>query len=236
MTRGGAMKIEDLMTRGVVSTTPETSLKEVARMLVEHRISGLPVCDGHGVVVGVVSEADILVKERGQPEDPGLLGWILAVPSPEDLTKMRARTVAEAMSTPPIVVAGYVQAAAAARILVTEGIKRLPVVDQQGALVGIVTRGDLVRAFARPDEEVTNEILEDVVRRTLWAEPGAVEVAVRDGEVELTGELDLKSEADLLSAFVERVPGVVSVRSEVTYRVDDTKCRLARRDGSPTRA
>ena len=222
------MKVEDLMTREVVSTTPATSLKDVARTLMEHGISGLPVCDDDGVVVGVVSEADILVKERGRPEDPGLLGWILGEPSAVELTKLRARTAGEAMSAPPIVVAGYVQAAAAARILVTEGIKRLPVVDQHGALVGIVTRADLVRAFARTDEEVTREIVEDVVRRTLWAEPGAVQVAVRDGEVELSGSLDLKSEAELLSAFVERIPGVVSIRSDVAYRIDDMKCRLAR--------
>jgi CBS domain-containing protein len=116
----------------------------------------------------------------------------------------------------------------AARILVRERIKRLPVVGRDGRLVGIVTRADLVRAFTRSDGQIAEEIREDIVRRILWAEPGAVEVTVHEGEVELTGELDSKSEADLLTAFVERVPGVVSLRSEVTYRVDDTKRRFAR--------
>jgi CBS-domain-containing membrane protein len=175
------VKVEDLMTRDVVSVTPETPLKNVAKLLVEHRISGLPVCDRDGVVIGVVSEADILVKERGQPDDPGLLGWILDAPSPDELAKMRAKTAADAMSAPPIVVAGYLQAAAAARILVWERIKRLPVVGREGKLVGIVTRADLVRAFARSDEQIAKEIRDDIVRRTLWAEPGAVDVTVHEG-------------------------------------------------------
>ena len=113
--------------------------------------------------------------------------------------------------------------------MLDERVSRLPVVDVYGKLVGIVTRADLVRAFARPDDEIAREIRESVLRVALWADPGAVEVAVQDGEVSLTGQLERKSEVTLLTTLTEHVPGVVSVQSDVSYREDDTqRRRLAR--------
>jgi CBS domain-containing protein len=208
------VKVKDLMSRDVVTVTPETPLKAAAALLVEHRISGLPVCDA-GSVVGVVSEADILVKEQGRDDRHGRVLARLLAGAPLDETKIEARTAGEAMSAPAITIGPNRQAAAAARLMVEEGVNRLPVVSREGELVGIVTRADLVRAFVRSDDQIEREISEEVLRRALWAEPGAVRVRVRDGEVQLDGELDSTEDVTVLERLVGRVPGVVSVRSNV---------------------
>jgi CBS domain-containing protein len=218
------VRVEDLMTRDVVSVTPNASLKTVAETLVEHGISGVPVCESDGTVLGVVSEADILVREGGRPENTGrLFGWVIDAPLSGGVAKADAQTAAQAMTSPAITISWNRPAAAAARTMIERGINRLMVVDAVGKLVGIVTRADLVRAFARTDEAIETEVRKDVLRHTLWAEPGGVDVTVEAGEVELQGQLETKTDVELLEAFVERVPGVVAVHSSVGYRIDDTK-------------
>jgi CBS-domain-containing membrane protein len=215
------MKVEELMTRNAIAVTPEIPLKEVGGLLAEHRISGLPVVDDEGHVLGVVSEADILVKERGpESKHGGVFAWLLEG-GRADQEKLAARNAGEAMTAPAITIRARKHVSEAARLMTEHGIKRLPVVDAYGSLVGIVTRSDLVRAFARSDHEIAREIREDVVTRTLWIEDPGLEVRVDRGEVTLTGELERKADADLLSLFVARVPGVISVRSELTWRWDD---------------
>jgi CBS domain-containing protein len=209
------VKVKDLMSRHVVTVAPGTSLKAAAALLVKHRISGLPVCDAAGAVVGVVSEADILVKEQGRDDrQRGVLARLLA-DTPLDEAKIEARTAGDAMSAPPITIGPNRPAASAARLMVEEGVNRLPVVSRDGELVGIVTRADLVRAFVRRDDQIEREIAEEVLRRALWAEPGAVRVRVRGGDVQLDGELESTEDVTVLERLVGRVPGVVSVRSNV---------------------
>jgi CBS domain-containing protein len=221
------MKVEELMTRDVISVAPETTLKDVAALLVEHGISGVPVVDRDREVLGVVSEADILIKEAGpEPRHGGLIGWLLDGGS-ADGEKLAARTAGAAMTAPPVTVGSLATAAKAARLMTEHGIKRLPVVGEKDVLVGIVTRSDLVRAFARPDEEIAREIREDVVRHTLWLEGPAPNVRVKRGEVTLSGELERRSDAELLPRFVARIPGVVSVNSTVTWRWDDQQAPRA---------
>lgn len=217
------MKVEDLMSREVVTVAPETPLKDVATLLVEQRISGVPVVDHDREVVGVVSEADILIKERGpRPRHGGLLGWLLDGGVPDD-ERLAARTARGAMTRPAITVGARASVAEAARLMTQNGIKRLPVVSSNDILVGIVTRSDLVRAFARSDEEILREIQEDVVRQTLWIEGTGPNVRVNRGEVTLSGELERRSDVELLERLVARVPGVVSVLSRVSWRWDDQK-------------
>ena len=219
------MKVNELMQTDVVTVAPGTSLKEVARILVERGISGVPVCDAEGRVLGVVSETDIVVKERGLPErEGGLLGRLLGEVSRSEangLAKVRARTAGEAMTSPAITIEGIHPAAAAARRMIERGVNRLPVVDLVGRLVGIVTRADLVLAFIRPDAEIETEIREDILQRVLWAGPERVRIVVREGEVDLSGELDTRSDVEVLERLVLKVTGVVSVRSTVTHRIDD---------------
>jgi CBS domain-containing protein len=210
------MKIRDLMTTDVVTVTPDTTLKDAAALLVERRISGLPVVDASGRVLGVLSEADILVKEGGEKRREGMLAWLF---ERDDVLedKLAATTVGEAMSAPAVTVRSNAPVHKAAARMVEEGINRLRVVDD-GTLLGIVTRADLVRAFTRSDEEIANEIRNEILRRTLWLEPGAVSVEVADGVVDVTGQVETETDAELLPLFIERVPGVVSVKAALTIR------------------
>ena len=218
------MNVEHLMTTDVVTVPPQASLKEVATVLSDRRISGLPVVDENGRVAGVVSEADILRKEIGLAAGRGgALDWLLGDGN-GTAGKAAARTAGEAMSSPAITIEPGRPVAEAARLMLERGVNRLPVV-LGGELVGIVARADLVRAFRRSDEEIEREILDDVLVHTLWIDPGRLEVSVRDGEVALAGELRTRTEVELVVAYVGRVPGVVDVRSGLRWAVDD----LARR-------
>jgi CBS domain-containing protein len=217
------MKIEKLMSENAIAVGPETPLRDVAAMLAEHRISGLPVVGEGQQVLGVVSEADILLKEQGPgPPHGRIVGWLLAGGVP-DTGKLSARTAGEAMTSPAITIGRGAHVSSAARLMTEHGIKRLPVVDADGVLIGIVTRADLVRAFARPDAEIEHEIREDVMYRTLWLEQPGVTVRVEEGEVRLAGKLERRSDAELLEHFVARVPGVVTVKSTLRWSWDDGK-------------
>jgi CBS domain-containing protein len=219
------MNVESIMSTQVVTVAPSTPLKEVARLLVEHRVSGLPVVDVDGAVVGVVSEQDIVSKERGvSPPARHAYEWLFG-PAERDPQRRVARTVSDAMTSPAVVVSPLASVAGAARLMVERSVSRLPVVHE-GALVGIVTRADLVRVFTRDDAELEREIREDVVRHTLWITPRHLDVRVRDGEVVLAGEVETRTEAELIGAYAARVPGVVSVDdSRLRWLEDD----LARR-------
>ncbi len=218
------MRVENLISRDVVTVGPETPLKEVAAILSRHRISGVPVCDAGRHVLGVVSEADILRKEEGRaPSATGPLSWLFEAHD-ELLVKVSARTAGEAMTSPAITIEPGRPVSEAARLMLERQVNRLPVV-LEGKLVGIVTRADLVRAFHRPDEEIVREISEDVLLGTLWISPDRVTISVERGEVSLAGETENRTQAELAVAYVRRVPGVVDVHSELTWLVDD----LARR-------
>ena len=214
------MLIADLMTRDVETVAPDTPLKEAAGILARRGISGLPVVDGDGVVVGVLSEADVLVKEGGRPpQHGGLLAWLLEPADPGLSAKLAATTAGEAMTSPPLTIGAGRPVREAATRMLEDGVNRLPVVDADGRLVGIVTRADLVRAFTRTDEAIRREIAEDVLRRTLWIDdPDAVSVTVEEGEVTLAGTVATAADAELLPRFVERVPGVVRVTSTLRAR------------------
>jgi CBS domain-containing protein len=224
------MRVREVMTQDVLSIGPDAPIREVARLLVEHRISGVPVCDTQDTVLGVVSEADILYKEHDPDEGHlrGPLGWIVdGIPDPARTAKAAASTAGEAMTAPAVTIAQYTSVPEAARIMSERGVNRLPVV-KDGKLVGIVTRADLVRAFTRSDDQIATELREDVLGRTLWLEPDEIIVSVVDGVVGLSGQLRRKSDVELLVRLAERVPGVAAVESTVGWETDDTT-RKARR-------
>jgi CBS domain-containing protein len=198
-------------------------LKEVAELLATHSISGVPVVGAGGRVVGVVSEADILYKERPETRDrKGLFGLLLEASRIEADAKFHARTAGEAMTSPPITIEPNRSLTEAASLMLDQGINRLPVVDEDGDLVGIVTRADLVKAFVRSDDDIAEEIREDVILRTLWIAPEQITVRVESGEVTLAGQVESEAEAELLPKFVQRVPGVVSVLSKLTWAHNGT--------------
>jgi CBS domain-containing protein len=208
------MRVRDVMTQDVATVAPDTGLRDVAALLVQKRISGVPVVDG-GRVLGVVSERDILFKER--PSDGlsrSVLGWLMD--EGDLMLKIDARTASAAMTSPAVVIAPARSVADAAALMLDEGVSRLPVVDK-GELVGIVTRHDLVRAFARTDEEIWLEIESDSLVRAYWHRPGSSDITVSGGEVTLRGKVGSKQEAHLIEAFVDRVPGVVGITSRLHW-------------------
>lgn len=225
------MKISELMQRDVVTITPDASLKEAAALLVEHGISGLPVCLPDGRLAGVISEADILVKEQGfaVDESPGLVGRILEQ-AYGDGARLVAVTVGEAMSTPAVTIEPTEPVSAAAALMTRRRVNRLPVVEG-GRLVGIVTRADLVRAFVRTDGQIESEICEDVLRDVLWISPDTLEIDVDSGVVTLRGRIQTNTTAEILTALIRRVPGVVAVHAELESASND----LARRRTFPGR-
>lgn len=216
------MRVKDAMTTDVVTVQPGTSLKDAARTLVERKISGLPVVDVAGELVGIISEGDILFRERGEVESVGgPLAWLISPRQFQELEKLDARVVGEAMTTPAITIGPERPVTAAAALMIDRGVNRLPVVNRRGTLVGIVTRADLVRAFARPDAEVAQDIRTEVVQHTMWLQEGSIEVQVDGGEVTLRGRIDQRRDAELLPKLAARVPGVVGVHSELTWTEDE---------------
>ncbi len=219
------MRVAEVMSRDVVTVRPETSLKVVAGLLAECRISGLPVVGADGDVLGVVSEGDILFKERGPAQRRGTLARLRDEYGMEGRLKLEARTAGEAMTAPAKTIASWRLVAAAAAQMLEQHVNRLPVVDD-GELVGIVTRHDLVQAFVRSDAEIEREIREDVLRDSLWIDlPERVTVAVADGEVTLGGTVDARTDAELVAAFAARVPGVVGVASSIGWLDDNGHVR-----------
>ena len=217
------MKVCDLMTSEVVTVTPTTSLRDAAVLLTEKGISGMPVVNDANEVVGVLSEADIVVKAGGEVARNRLLGWLLEADfGLED--KIRAETVGDAMTAPPVEISPKRPVHEAARLMVSENVNRLPVVER-GKLVGIVTRADIVRAFTRSDAELVDEIRGDILRRTFWLDPRSVAVDVVDGHVTLRGEVETEADQELLPHFVARVPGVISVDADLSCR---SKVSIAR--------
>ena len=216
------MKVEDVMTREVLTVTPGTSLKEAARLLAKYEISGLPVVDNQDRLLGIVSEADVLPKEAGGAQPRSTLAWLAGFDVEVERSKLEARLVGEAMTAPAVTIEAHRPVSLAAKLMIERGVNRLPVVAA-GELVGIVTRADLVRAFIRSDAEIADEICDDVVRR-LRLERKLVQVEVDDGDVTLAGTVDTRVDAQSLVAQVTKVPGVVGVHSQLRWTDDDTEC------------
>jgi CBS domain-containing protein len=208
------MKVRHVMTETVFTVTPDTPLKAVATRMLEYGISGMPVVDGERVL-GVISETDILFKERVAPGRKGLVDWLVHYAEDPPLAKLEARTAGEAMTTPAVTIAPERTVADAAALLLDLRIDRLPVIEG-GELVGIVTRADLIRAFTRDDEEVERDIRQNGVMHRLWIDPDQVQVTVEDGNVVLSGTVDTPDQAESLVAFAARTPGVVSVESRLS--------------------
>jgi CBS domain-containing protein len=217
------MRVAEIMQRAVITVRPEASLREVASLLVKHGISGLPVVDREGSLVGVVSEADLIARERGAPEHRHrVLERFLGESDAElaEMAKAEAATAGEAMTSPAITVGPDASIRDAARIMTERQVNRLPVVSG-GKLVGIVSRADLVRAFVRTDAELRAEIIADVLRRGMWLDADDFDVAVTDGVAHLSGTIERRSDIAILRRLVAEVPGVVGVDVEVAWLVDD---------------
>lgn len=207
-----------VMTQSVVTVTPQTSFKEAVRLLRQRRVSGLPVVDGAGNLVGIVSEADLLNKVEKREPDAYLLE---SKRHRLDRARSAALDVASAMSREVTTVRPDFSVALAAREMHTRGFKRLPVVDENGKLVGIVSRVDLLKVFLRSDRELRAEVraILDSARGRFGGR--GLKAKVSAGVVDMTGEFETKSRLDATVRAVGGIDGVVGVRSHMVFDVDD---------------
>ncbi|MGW2464338.1 CBS domain-containing protein [Streptomyces sp. NPDC001356] len=213
--------VEELMSRGVVRARPDTPFKELVRLLEENGVTALPVVDELDRPVGVVSEADLLRKSADQADPTGrapiphLEAW--------ERAKAEGSRAEELMSAPAVCARPEWTVVEAARLMETQNVKRLPVVDEADRLLGIVSRGDLLRVFLRRDEAIREEITGDLLRRTLGLDSRDVTAEVRDGRVTLSGTVGHKSLVPVVEQLCRGVDGVVSVTANLTYRPDDAR-------------
>lgn len=156
--------VESVMTAEVVTVHPATPFRELVRLLQQHRISAVPVTDDDGRPVGLVSEADLLIKE-GYPHGAQDAGMVEAIHNRRQLGKAAGANAADVMANPVVTVPIGTPVVDAARRMIRHGVKRLPVVDGRGKLAGIVIRADLLKVFPRPDPAIAGEVAHDVVRR-----------------------------------------------------------------------
>jgi CBS-domain-containing membrane protein len=208
-----AMHVVDLMTTELIQVSPETGIKEAARLMSRHRVSGLPVVDPEGRLVGIITEADFLRIEVARDEDD----------DPEPI-----ETVSQVMSSDVVTISPDAGVSDAARIMATQDIKRLPVVGDDRRLLGIISRMDVVAVFTRPDEVVEDEIREDLLRRVMFVDPDQIDVTVSNGVVSFSGEIGTRNEARLLEELARRLDGVTRVENRLTWRLDDTGSRTTR--------
>ncbi len=191
--------VKSMMTTDVVTVPPGTAYKEVIERMRQRHVSAVPVVDPDRRVTGVVSEADLLLKEeRPSPRPGGAL-----IDSYSDAAKAQARNAASLITTPAVTIRPDATLTEAARLMHHRRVKRLPVVDGDGRLLGIVSRADLLQAFLRSDESIAHEVRDDVLLRTLVIDPETLAVTVEDGIVRLQGELETHSLGLILIRLVK---------------------------------
>ena len=213
--------VADVMTGMVISVLPGASFADVARTLFTAAVRAVPVLDEAGRLLGVVSEADLLVTaERGEPTRDGHRWRPRRISRHDPSSHAGATTAGALMSTSAVTVGPDTTVAHAARRMREQGLCWMPVVDA-GRVVGVLSRSDLLAVYLRDDAAIRTEIVEQVLTRMLAVDPARVDVAVADGVVTLTGELDTHADAELAVRFVERLEGVVSVVDLLSYAVDE---------------
>jgi CBS domain-containing protein len=205
--------VKDVMTTRVVWVRRDALFKEMAAALREDRVSAFPVLDDEDKVIGVVSEADLLTKEALNGE-PGVLDSIL---HHRDQQKARGTTAGDLMTHPAVTIAPDDTIAHAAQLMYSRKVKRLPVTDVEGHLVGIVSRADVLAVFDRSDEEIRQEIAGDLILDQFLVDPEKFMVAVKDGVVTLEGVPETGELGREIVYQIRHIPGVVAVRDRLTY-------------------
>lgn len=210
---GSPFRVNDVMTRAVVAVGRKALFKDIVERMEQWKVSALPVLEGDGRVIGLVSEADLLPKEEFRDSDPDRRTQLRRLP---DLAKAGAVTADEVMSTPAVTVHADATLAEAARIMALRHVKRLPVVNAEGVLKGVVSRSDLLKVFLRPDDDLADEIRRDVVDVLFPAPVEPVHITVSDGVATLTGRVTDAARIPLAVGMVRAVEGVVGVDCHLT--------------------
>jgi CBS domain-containing protein len=214
------MRVSEVMHSGVVAAHETAAFKQIVDALVRNRVSGVPVIDDRRRVVGVVSESDLLARTAGTqltlPDDRPTRSYL------ERRRDLHGTVARDLMSGPAVVTTPGATVGAAARLCARRHVRRLPVVDDNHVLVGIVTRADLLRVFLRPDAQIRAELGDELPRIVSPTDAAAVDVRVSDGVASLRGTVGLRTSAAAIVRHARSVSGVVAVDgSRLHYRVDD---------------
>jgi CBS domain-containing protein len=210
--------VADVMTRTVVVVAGSAPFKEVVRAMREYHVSALPVTDPDGLVIGVVSEADLMLRE-----DPSVLEshFFEGHTRREERRKAEASIARDLMTTPAVTIGPQAPIADGARLMHERAIKRLPVIDLEGRIVGVVSRVDLLAEFLRDDGDIETEVIR-VLADDLAITPGQILSSVDDGVVHLEGRVEMRSQVPTIWRAVRAVPGVVGLDERLTWELDDT--------------
>lgn len=209
------MRVADVMSTRPVTIRSNRTLRDAGARLLEHRISGLPVIDDTGRLVGIVTEADFVVQEAER--DPRSRRRFFGKRRPPKV----AEYVSDVMVTKVVTIRSDDSVAAAARLMTENGVKRLPVVDAEGKLEGVISRSDVVKSFLREDADIKKDVEELLAMRLILVDPAAVSVESIGGVVELSGEVDMRADAMFLAEVVSLLDGVVRVQNGLTWQIDD---------------
>jgi CBS domain-containing protein len=219
------LTVRDVMTRQVVTVLPGTAFKQVAAALATHRISAVPVVRADDTVVGVVSASDLLPKEGYRDRSPSRRQPLW---EPAEDEKAGAETAEGLMTSPAVTVRPGAPLSEAARMMAHRHVKRLPVVDEAGRLIGLVSRGDVLRAFLRPDADLADAVRAELSERLPGLDPQDIDIAVEDGVVTLFGDVVSDARyAEIASRLIQGIEGVVTVHNRLG-------ARSARRTAPPT--
>ena len=206
--------VKDVMSTHVVAVRQNATFKEMAARLHEHRVSAFPVLDDDNKVIGIVSEADLLTKEALEGELPGVFH---TVTRHRETVKAAALTAAALMTRPAVTIGPDEPVTQAARLMYSRRVKRLPVTAEDGTLIGIVSRADVLSVYGRPDADIRHEITQDLILKTYLCNPAHFTVTVKDGIVTLEGTPErLEVGPDIIES-ARHVEGVVAVRDRLTY-------------------
>lgn len=217
--------VGDMMTKVVVSAQPDTPYKELVERMAAYRVSALPVLDEDAKLIGIVSEADLLLKEE-YGADGGEPHWLESSARHVFRRKAAGATAADVMTSPVVTIGPDALISDAAIRIHRHGVKRLPVVNDEERVIGIVSRADLLKVFRREDAEIRDEIERDVLDGALWLSPGEITVDVRQGLVVLGGQVERRSLVPIVVRLVQGVAGVVAVDAEgLTHDFDDHDLR-----------
>ena len=211
------LTVADVMTSRVHVASPLAPFKLLVRLIEENRVSAIPIVDQQGVPIGIVSESDLLLKER-RFELETSRDLMHVQKRRQDRVKARGTVASDLMTSPAITVPSDTSLSAAARLMHEKNVRRLVVVNDRGRIAGVVSRSDLLQVFLRPDRELGEEIARNLVPAVLLAPDDTVGVHVRWNVVTLSGEVDRKSDAEILKRLTLQLDGVVDVVDRLSYR------------------
>jgi len=209
--------VNDVMTTQVIWVERDTPFAAIAAALRQHRVSAFPVLDEDSRVIGVVSESDLLNKLALGGGEDHMPGMITGIMRHKQLEKARGVTASDLMTAPPVTVSPEDTVEHAARLMYLRGVKRLPVVDAENRLAGIVSRADVLAVYGRPDAEISEDIRRSVLSTEEPAAPGTFDVAVAEGVATLVGRPQTREQGHDIVFRVRHIQGVVAVRDRLEY-------------------